>query len=117
MISGLLGLAFNPAAWLAIAIAFCSGWAGGTFKAWGDADADNLRKSIVQIREASQHKDEIIRDQSERYLQDQEEAARLQERLNDILASTDTASACKPTGSELERLRGLSAAGGGKRLR
>jgi hypothetical protein len=107
MISGLVSLLINPAAWLAVGVALLTGFSGGVFKGWADSKAENLQKTIVVLREASQRKDQLIRQNADRYLEDQQEATRLQEKLNEILSSADTASACKPSDAELDSLRKL----------
>lgn len=107
MIAGLLGLVFNPSAWVAVGLAALVGFSSGVYKGWADSRSEAYRTEVVELRKASQRKDEIIKDQADRYLKDQEEASRLQERLNEILSSSSQADACKPSDGDIERLRRL----------
>ena len=112
MISGLLGLVFNPAAWVAVALAFFAGFSGGVFKGWADSRADQYKTEIVELREASRRKDEIIKRDAELQLTHFREKTELEAQLNELLKGN---SGCKLSDAELDGLRDL--ANGARRKR
>lgn len=72
------------------------------------------KNAIEKMREASQKKDEIIRRDAERQLDDMQRQSQLESRLNEIL-STSNADSCHLSTDELERLRSLANPSSGKR--
>jgi len=114
MFAGIGALIFNPSAWLAVFLAFSAGWAGGVFKGWADSRAEQYKVEIVELRKASKRKDEIIRRDAERQLDDMQRQSQLESRLNEIL-STSNADSCRLSADELERLRSLASPSSGKR--
>lgn len=106
MFTGILSLAFNPAAWVAVGLAFFAGFSGGVFKGWADSRADQYQTEIIELRKASQKKDDIIRRDAERQLDDMQREAQLKERLDAILKGS--ADSCKLSSDDIERLRVLA---------
>lgn len=83
------------------------------FLAWIRADAASPYKTaIVELRKASERKDEIIRRDAERQLNDMQRQSQLESRLNDIL-STQNADSCRLSERELVSLRDLANGSGG----
>lgn len=112
MLTGFLGLAFSPAAWVAVGLALAAGFSGGIFKGWADSRAEQYKVEIVELRKASERKDEIIRRDAERQLDDMQRQSQLESRLNDIL-SNQNADSCRLSERELVSLRDLANGSGG----
>lgn len=70
------------------------------------------KNAIEKMREASQKKDDIIRRDAARQLDDMQRQSQLESRLNDII-STQNADSCRLSERELVSLRDLANGSGG----
>jgi hypothetical protein len=107
--AGLLALAFNPSAWIAVGLALFLGFSTGAVKGWNASNADHWRAQVTEMQRAAAQKEAIIKADAERAEADRAEIARLQATVESIAHESRLAGSCQLSESELGKLHKLAA--------
>lgn len=115
MMAGLVSLAFNPAAWVVVAVVAFSGFSAGVVKGWNASNADHWRQQVETLRSAAAQKDRLLLADAARAEIDRAEKERLEATIESVIhESRLSPTACKLSTAELERLYQLSAGRGAR---
>jgi hypothetical protein len=107
--AGLLRLAFDPSAWIAVGLALFLGFSAGVVKGWNASNADHWRDQVAEMQRAAVQKEAIIKADAARAEADSSEIARLQATVESIAHESRLAGACQLNPAELDRLQQLAA--------
>lgn len=110
MFAGLIALAFNPSAWIAVGLTALVAFSGGVVKGWNASNADHWKTQAIAIELASKQKDEIIASDAMRAAADQDELTKRDKFIEDMVHATP-ASSCRFDRDELSQLQQLAAGG------
>jgi hypothetical protein len=110
MMAGFVSLAFNPAAWIVVAVVAFSGFSAGVVKGWNASNADHWRQQVEALTEAAAQTERLLRADAARAEIDRAEKERLEATIEAIAhESRLSPTACKLSVAELAQLRVLAA--------
>jgi hypothetical protein len=113
MIAGFASLAFNPAAWIVVAVVAFSGFSAGVVKGWNASNSDHWRQQVEALTDAAQQKERLLRADAARAEIDRFELVREKAELEKVIEETRNPGACRLSVSELAGLQQLAAGRGG----
>lgn len=108
--AGFLTLAFNPQAWIVVAVVALASFSGGFLKGWNASNAEQWHQVALEAKKAAQDKDKLAEADRQRAEKAESEAARLDATLESYLheSKVSAASACKLSPDQLKRLQQLA---------
>jgi hypothetical protein len=107
--AGLLSLAFNPSAWIAVGLALFIGFSTGVVKGWSASNAGHWKEQAQEMARAAAQKEAIIKADADRAESDRSEIARLEATVEAIAHESRLATgSCQFSPVELERLQRLA---------
>lgn len=108
MMAGFVSLAFNPSAWIVVAVVAFSGFSAGVVKGWNASNADYWRQQAAEFANAAAQKERLQQADAARAEIDRYEHAREKAELEKVIEETRNPAACRLSVAELDRLRVLA---------
>jgi len=112
LLTGLWGLVFNPAAWVAVAMSATVAFGGGFVKGHGFANARHWQERAAALEDAARKKDEILKRDAARLADEQRRSDDLEQELAKMVeAANHDKGACALSDADLSELRDLARRG------